>query len=454
MRNVVAATLLALALAAPTPVRAQPASSPAPALPAPPASPAPTQAPPEQRPPVDTVVEYGDRTGAPNTDSCPHAVQPPDPKFPAPNPEAAPAPLPVAVPGNCGVNVPEQFKIPQGIFAASWIVFDIDSGDIIASKDPHGRYRPASIISVLLAMVAIRELDFNQEVLGSEAAANASGTTVGMGAQGRYTVRDLLAGLLLNNGNDTAIALSEALGGKDVALAKVNDLAAEIGSVDTRVLDVAGKDAQGQSTSVHDLARFYRVAWKIPSFTKLSTTRSYLFPGYADRPAFEIGNDNEMLAADPASMGGTTGFTDNANATYAGAMNRNGRRLGVVILDTTPSPLMAWEQGRALLNAAYDTPAGVRVANLDDAPGAGSLAGNSPTSSSTAKGDRAVSKAADSNSDNVGDTETSSSGWRATGIFIVAAALLVTGLALGFRMRELERRSRRKKNMKPPTPEV
>ncbi len=439
MRNVVVATLTALTLTAPSLALAQPAPAPEPALPAP-GQPAPSS----QAPAPDPVAEYGDRTGAPNTDSCPNADQPPQPKVPAANPEAAPAPLPVAVPGNCGLNLPDQFIMPEGIFASSWLVFDIDSGDVIANKDPHGRYRPANIISVLLAMVAIRELDFNLEVIGSEAAAQAPGTTVGMGAQGHYTVRDLLAGLLLNNGNDTAIALSEALGGREVALAKVNDLAAEIGSVDTRVLDVAGMDAQGQSTSVHDLARFYRVAWKIPSFTKLSTTQSYLFPGYGDQPAFEIGNDNEMLSADPASMGGNTGFTENANATYAGAMNRNGRRLGVIILDTTPSPLMAWEQGKALLEAAYAAPSGVHIANLDDVPGAEATPGNSQTSSQGSVSDSASSAEATANAENLSEEDKSSStGWRAAGIFIVAAALLLTGLALGFRMRELERRSSR-----------
>lgn len=442
MRNVVLATLTALTLAAPLPALAQPAPSPAPALPAPP----PAEPSPQAAPPEDPVVEYGDRTGAPNTDSCPNALEPPKPKIPAPNPKAAPAPLPVVVPGNCGFNLPDQFAMPQGIFAASWIVFDIDSGDVIASKDPHGRYRPANIMSVLLAMVAIRELDFNQEVIGSEAAANAPGTTVGMGPQGRYKVRDLLAGLLLNNGNDTAIALSEALGGTEVALAKVNDLAAEIGSVDTRVLDVAGRDVKGQSTSVHDLARFYRVAWKTPSFTKLSTTKSYLFPGYADRPAFEIGNDNEMLSADPASMGGNTGFTDNANATYAGAMNRNGRRLGVIILDTTPSPLMAWEQGKALLDAAYATPVGVHMSNLDEGPGAGSASvGAQGAPQNEAAGPTSSSEAV-ADSEEAAEQQSSSPGWRAVGIFVIAIALLATGLALGFRMRELERRSRRKKN--------
>ena len=60
------------------------------------------------------------------------------------------------------------------------MVADLDSGDVIAAKDPHGRHRPASIIKVLTAMAAIDQLNLNKTVPGTADDAAAEGTRVGV----------------------------------------------------------------------------------------------------------------------------------------------------------------------------------------------------------------------------------------------------------------------------------
>ena len=93
-----------------------------------------------------------------------------------------------------------------------------DSGDIVAASEiPHGRHRPASIIKVLLATQSLRELPINKQVMGTSDDAAAEGTRVGVDQGGKYTVNDLLHGLLMHSGNDAAHALAVQLGGMDVA---------------------------------------------------------------------------------------------------------------------------------------------------------------------------------------------------------------------------------------------
>ena len=167
-----------------------------------------------------------------------------------------PQPLPVpATPvggealSGCGVIVAAGTPpLPEDVSAEAWLVADLDSGEVIAARDPHGRHRPASIVKVLTAMVAINELPLNRIVDGTQEDANSEGTRVGIEPGGRYTVNDLLHGLLMYYGNDAAHALAMQLGGMDVALQKINTLAAKLGARDTRVATPSGLDGPGMST--------------------------------------------------------------------------------------------------------------------------------------------------------------------------------------------------------------
>ena len=161
---------------------------------------------------------------------------------------------------------------------------DLDSGDVIAAKDPHGRHRPASIVKVLLAMQAINELPLNKIVVGTQEDANAEGTRVGVDGGGHYTVNDLLHGLLMHSGNDAAHALAIQLGGMDVAMQKINALANKLGGRDTRVATPSGLDGPGMSTSAYDMGLFYRYAWANPTFASIVATQKYDFPAIRPSP--------------------------------------------------------------------------------------------------------------------------------------------------------------------------
>lgn len=297
----------------------------------------------------------------PNTDSCPYAVAPPPAVDHSEEPEpgeATPTPLPApaTAPGGpamaqCGVSVPDGFELPDGLLAHSFLVFDLDTGDIYAAKDPHGRYRPASIIKVLLAGVAIDKLALSDTVEATEDSANQEGSSAGIGPGGTYTVDDLLHGLLMASGNDTAHALAQKLGGDTVALRLVNERAHELGSTDTRVATYSGLDAAGMQTSAYDMALFFTDAWKKPTFREILGTEKYDFPGFKDNPGFEMWNDNRMLFANENALGGKTGFTDDARHTYVGAMNHKGHRLAAVILGAEATQKRAWEMAEGLIEA-------------------------------------------------------------------------------------------------------
>ncbi|AYF75067.1 D-alanyl-D-alanine carboxypeptidase [Nocardia yunnanensis] len=325
----------------------------------------------------------------PNTDGCPNKTTPPSPidssEVPEPG-QTAPGPLPIPDPpvggkalGGCGVLLPAGAgPLPEGISATAWEVADLDTGKVIAAKDPHGRYRPASTIKVLLASVAIPALDLDKTIVGTQDDANADGTRVGIGPGGRYTNKQLFQALIMASGNDAAHAISTQLGGDDATVAKMNALAKQLRALDTRAATPSGLDGPGMSISAYDLALLFRHAMTLPLFAELIHTEQVDFPGFPanpkipddkDHPGFPIANDNHLLYEYDGAIGGKTGYTDDARQTFVAAAARNGHRYVVTLLKADVRPFRPWEQAAKLLDYAFALPAGASIGTMPDASG-------------------------------------------------------------------------------------
>ncbi|HET7667003.1 MAG TPA: D-alanyl-D-alanine carboxypeptidase family protein [Mycobacterium sp.] len=316
-------------------------------------------------------------TAEPNAASgaavCPYRVSTPPAVDSSEVPEAGDPPAPLPVPAKplggdalagCGIiTAPGTPPVPDDISAEAWLVADLDTGDIIAARDPHGRHRPASIIKVLIAMQSIKELQIHKVVAGTQEDANAEGTKVGVGENGYYSINDLLHGLLMHSGNDAAHALAVQLGGMDTAIQKINDLAGKLGGHDTRAATPSGLDGPGMSTSAYDIGLFYRYAWQNPIFADIVATRSFDFPGRGD-VGYPVENDNQLLYNYPGAMGGKTGYTDDAGQTFVGAANHDGRRLVAVLMRGTRQPIAPWQQAARLLDYGFATAPGTKVGTL------------------------------------------------------------------------------------------
>src|SRR4051794_37332825 len=170
--------------------------------------------------------------------ACPEQLVPPGP--PAKEELAAPAPAPLPVPAEpiggaalgCGEAAIPGAPLPP-VQAASFVLADLDSGRILAARAPHARERPASTLKVLNALVTLRDLDPDTVVDGLPDDLRIDGSKAGIGPGGHYTVRQLLGGLLLNSGNDTAEALARANGGGGPLLAQKGDTPPRAGALGT-----------------------------------------------------------------------------------------------------------------------------------------------------------------------------------------------------------------------------
>ncbi|MDQ6657887.1 MAG: hypothetical protein M3Z00_06655 [Actinomycetota bacterium] len=279
-----------------------------------------------------------------------------------------PSPAPLAVPahpvggnplGNCGFSLPLGAPaLPSDISAASWLIADLDTSDVLAAKDAHGRFRPASTLKLLTVNVLLRNLrNPNQVVIGTDDDSNQEGSRVGIGAGGKYTVRQLMSYLLLGSGNDVANALARANGGTARTVAQMNARAKALGALDTRAATVSGLDGPGQMTSAYDLALIARSDMSLPPFPVLTATQYAQVPGFGPYKGFSIANENKLLTGYPGALGGKTGFTDDAGNTFVGIAKKNGRRLVVTMLDGSQQPRPQWMQAASLLDWGFALPA-------------------------------------------------------------------------------------------------
>lgn len=265
-----------------------------------------------------------------------------------------------------GVDQPRgSVPVPDGP-AQAWVIADMDSGAMLASKNGYGRFAPASTIKVLLAMVVLDELTLDATVVADVAETRVECNCAGVAPGHTYTVRQLLEGLLLVSGNDAANTLATMLGGQQTAVAKMNAKAAQIGAHATVAGSPSGIDGPGIDmwSSPHDLAVIFRAAMAEPVFAQITAQPTAVFPTKTgDRV---LVNQNELLGRFPGMLGGKTGFTDLARKTFVGAAQRDGRRLVVALmfgLVREGGPTY-WDQASALFDWGFAQDGGATIGAL------------------------------------------------------------------------------------------
>ncbi len=248
--------------------------------------------------------------------------------------------------------------LPGPLAASAWLVADAGSGAVLAARDPHGRYYPASTLKTLTLLTLAPRLDPAQVVAGTPEDEQVEGSRVGLIAGGQYPVGFLLQALVLQSGNDAANALARAAGGTAATVAAMTETAESIGAFDTVVGGPSGLDVAGQSTSPYDLALIFRALVTDPATAAVLTTPTAQVPEVPGRAlGFQIQNQNP-LGGYPGTLGGKTGFTDAARHAFVTAAERDGRRLVVSVLDTENQPLRAADQAALLLDWGFTVPAG------------------------------------------------------------------------------------------------
>jgi len=253
------------------------------------------------------------------------------------------------------VNLKAGVPAPPAMPGKSFLVADMDTGQILAARAPHARRLPASTLKALTALTLIPRLDANRKIMVQPEDVRAEGSHVGILPGTAYSVRSLMQGLLMSSGNDAAFALARANDGVGVTLQQMNATAADLGALDTVAKDPSGLDKPGQSTSAYDLALIGRAAMKLPDFRGYVATKHASFPGGRSStgkmvPGFKINNHLRLLYNYEGAIGIKNGYTIAAQQTFIGAATRGGK---TYIVTELASPNGSWRPTAAMMDWAF-----------------------------------------------------------------------------------------------------
>lgn len=247
---------------------------------------------------------------------------------------------------------------PPGVEARSWILMDHATGRRLAGENEDMRVEPASITKVMTAYVAFRalaegRLKLQEPVTISERAWRAEGSRTFLQVGDKVPVEVLLQGMIVQSGNDAAIALAERLAGSEETFARLmTEQARALGMKNSSFANSTGLPDPALYTTARDIAILARaIIREFPQYYRWYSQKEFVWNNIRQ------GNRNGLLYQDPSADGIKTGHTDSAGYCLVSSAERNGTRMISAVFGTE-SPRIRERASAALLNygfAFYET---------------------------------------------------------------------------------------------------
>ena len=225
-----------------------------------------------------------------------------------------------------------DISAPQ-IKASSYLLVDFHSGVELAEKNSDKKIEPASITKLMTAYVIYQELAKggitpDDSVLISKKAWKMEGSRMFVEAGKKVNLNKMLHGLIVQSGNDAAVALAEHVAGSEAAfVAKMNKQATALGMKSTQFQNSTGWPAENHYTTARDIVILSRALINdFPQYYKLHAKKEYTYNGIKQY------NRNKLLWRDDTVDGMKTGHTESAGYCLVSSALRNDMRLISVIL--------------------------------------------------------------------------------------------------------------------------
>lgn len=268
-----------------------------------------------------------------------------------------PSPAPVAKPAALSDNLPIP-DAPAPATSKAWLIMDYATGQVLAGENVDTPVEPASITKVMTSYVIAAEMaagkvKASDQVMMSEHAWRSGGA----GTDGSYSgfevnktapLVDMEKGMVVQSGNDAAIALAEHVAGSEQAFAQLmNAYAKKIGMKASHFVNPHGLTAEGHVTTAHDLALLGRALIRdFPEAYSYNKIKEFTV-GPITQP-----NRNLLLWRDPSVDGIKTGHTSSAGYCLMASAKRGDQRLITVVMGDTSENQRAVDS-QALLNWGF-----------------------------------------------------------------------------------------------------
>ncbi len=231
------------------------------------------------------------------------------------------------------------------------LIFDRNSKTILYEKNGQKQFPMASTTKIMTAIIVLENADLKQTVTIEKKAAGTGGSRLGLKVNDKITVHDLLYGLMLESGNDAAVALAIHIGGSVEGFCELmNQKAKEMGLLNSHFVTPHGLDYEGHYTTAYELARMADYALQIPKFKEIVSTKNYTVT--ISGRVKTIDNTNELLGYLDGVYGVKTGFTNGAGRCLVTACKRGEQDIITVVLGSDTKKIRT-ESSIKLIEYAY-----------------------------------------------------------------------------------------------------
>jgi D-alanyl-D-alanine carboxypeptidase len=218
------------------------------------------------------------------------------------------------------------------------LLFNLQTGQVLWKLNPLQRVRIASLTKMMTALIVVHSKPPDAPVLITRAAVDMPGSKVGVLPLGRHVpLESLLYGLLLPSGNDAAVALAENVAGTVPAfVSRMNAEAASLGLGCTRYSSPSGYYDAGNFSCAANLAVLAHEDLAQPRIAAVTRTLQAVIPFPIKGGRLYLYNNNPLLIYHyPGTTGLKTGYTEAAGRCLVGTAERDGVKLGAIVLDST-----------------------------------------------------------------------------------------------------------------------
>lgn len=235
---------------------------------------------------------------------------------------------------------------PQGpaIYAESGILVDLDTQEILYSKNIDKQLYPASITKVMTTLVAIESSSPEEPVTFSQHALDSiewDSSNIGCRLNETLTMEQCWYAMMLNSANEVCCGVAEHISGSiEAFVEKMNQKAAELGCTNTHFSNPNGLPDETHYTTAHDMALIANAAYQNETFRQVFSTRQYEIPPTPQYTETRyLYNHHKMMQPDTeyyyeGCLGGKTGYTETALNTLVTIASRNGKNLLCVTMRT------------------------------------------------------------------------------------------------------------------------
>lgn len=241
------------------------------------------------------------------------------------------------------------------IAAQSYLLQDFHSGQILLEKEADTQIDPASLTKIMTAYIVFEQLregkiQLTDEVKISEKAWRSIGSRMYLEVSTKVSVDLLLKGMIIQSGNDAAIALAEHIAGSEEKfVAIMNEYTQKLGLTHTYYTNCTGLTAEGHYSTARDLGRIARkLIQDFPEYYRLYSEKEFTYDHVTQS------NRNLLLWRDKSVDGLKTGYTEAAGYCLIASAKRGGMRLISVMLGTTSKKARA-DESQKLLEYGFST---------------------------------------------------------------------------------------------------